>query len=116
VKATKEAKAAERVAKKAARANKGKEPRVNYKLMSQVSYSALRQQDWYAAQPRFANIEDRRFWCPEQLYIFQDIFAPMSKPIRLMHPIDLTFLKSKEYFVPAVQVVERLGLTGLLTY
>jgi hypothetical protein len=31
-----------------------------------------------------------------------------------MHPIDLTFRKSKEYFVPAVQVVERLGLTGLL--
>jgi hypothetical protein len=42
VKATKEAKAAERVAKKAAQANKGKEPHVNYKLMSQVSYSALR--------------------------------------------------------------------------
>jgi hypothetical protein len=32
-----------------------------------------------------------------------------------MHPIDLAFLKSKEYFVPAVQVVERLGLTGLMT-
>jgi hypothetical protein len=26
--------------------------------MSQVSYSALRQQDWYASQPRFAHIED----------------------------------------------------------
>jgi hypothetical protein len=83
--------------------------------MSQVSYSALRQQDWYASQPRFAHIEGSRFWCPEQLYIFQDIFAPMSKPIRPMHPIDLTFLMSKEYFVPAVQVVERLGLIGLLT-
>jgi hypothetical protein len=52
----------------------------------------------------------------EQLYIYQDIFAPMSKPIRPMHPIDLGFLKSNEYFVPAVQVVERLGLTGLLTF
>jgi hypothetical protein len=44
----------------------------------------------------------------EQLYIYQDIFAPMKKPIRPMHPIDLAFLKSKEYFVPVVQVVERL--------
>jgi hypothetical protein len=51
----------------------------------------------------------------EQLYIYQDIFAPMSKPIRPMHPIDLGFLKSKEYFVPVVQVVERLGLTGVIT-
>jgi hypothetical protein len=51
----------------------------------------------------------------EQLYIYQDIFAPMSKPIRPMHPIDLGFLKSKEYFVPAVQVVERLGLIGFMT-
>jgi hypothetical protein len=51
----------------------------------------------------------------EQLYIYQDIFAPMSKPIRPMHPIDLAYLKPKEYFVPAVQVVERLGLTGLMT-
>jgi hypothetical protein len=83
--------------------------------MSQVSYSALRQQDWYVSQPRFTHIEDRRFWCPEQLYIFQDIFAPMSKPIRPIYPIDLAFLKSKEYFVPAVQVVERLGLIGLMT-
>jgi hypothetical protein len=32
-----------------------------------------------------------------------------------MHPIDLAYMKSKEYFVPAIQVVERLGLTGLLT-
>jgi hypothetical protein len=57
--------------------------RVNYKQMSQISYSALRQQDWYANQQRATHIEDRRFWCPEQLYIFQDIFVPMSKPI---HP------------------------------
>jgi hypothetical protein len=32
-----------------------------------------------------------------------------------MHPIDLAFLKSNEYFVLAVQVVERLGLTWLMT-
>jgi hypothetical protein len=116
VKATKYAKKAARDAKKAAQANKGKSPRVNYKTMSSVSYSALRQNDWYATQPRLVHIEDRRFWCPEQLYIFQDIFAPMRKLICPMHPIDLGFLKSKEYFVPAVQVVERLGLTGLMTF
>jgi hypothetical protein len=64
VKAAKDAKAAERVAKKAARANKGKSPRVNYKQMSTVTYSALRQLDWYSTQPRAVHIEDRRFWCP----------------------------------------------------
>jgi hypothetical protein len=116
VKATKDAKKAARDAKKAAQANKGKSPRVNYKQMSTVSYSALRQLDWYSTQPRSVHIEDRRFWCPEQLYIYQDIFAPMSKPIHSMHPIDLGYLKSKEYFVLAIQVVERLGLTGLMTF
>jgi hypothetical protein len=115
VKATKDAKKAARDAKKAAQANKGKSPRVNYKQMSTVSYLALRQLDWYSTQPRSVHIEDHHFWCPEQLYIYQDIFAPMSKPIRLMHPIDLGYLKSKEYFVLAVQVVERLGLIGLMT-
>jgi hypothetical protein len=99
----------------AATGRKGKSPRVNYKKMSSVSYSPLRQLDWYTSQLRSTHIEDHRFWCMEQLYIYHDIFAPMKKPIRPMHPIDLAFLKSKEYFVPAVQVVERLGLTGLLT-
>jgi hypothetical protein len=67
----------------------GKSPRVNYKQMSTVTYSALRQLDWYSTQPRAVHIEDHHFWCPEQLYIYQDIFAPMSKPIHPMHPIDL---------------------------
>jgi hypothetical protein len=111
VKAAKDAKKTARDAKKAAQAKKGKSPRVDYKKMSSFSYSALRQLDWYTSQPRSHHIEDRHFWCMEQLYIYQDIFAPMSKPIRPMHPIDLVFLKSKEYFIPAVQVVERLGLT-----
>jgi hypothetical protein len=70
VKVAKDAKKAARDAKKAAQANKGKTPRVNYKTMSSVSYSALRQNDWYATQARLVHIEDRRFWCPEQLYIF----------------------------------------------
>jgi hypothetical protein len=52
----------------------------------------------------------------EQLYIYQDIFVPTKKAIRPMHPIDLGFLKSKEYFVPAVKVVEKLGLTGLMIF
>jgi hypothetical protein len=51
--------------KKAAQANKGKSPRVDYKKMSSVSYSALRQLDWYSSQPRSHHIEDRRFWCME---------------------------------------------------
>jgi hypothetical protein len=101
---------------KAVRGRKGKAPRVNYKRMNIVSYSALRQLDWYTSQQRSVYIEDRQFWCMEQLYIYQDIFVPMKKPIRPMHPIGLTYLRSKEYFVPAIKVVEKLGLTGLMTF
>jgi hypothetical protein len=35
---------------KAVRSHKGKAPRVNYKTMCTVSYSALRQLDWYTSQ------------------------------------------------------------------
>jgi hypothetical protein len=91
-----------KVAKEASAPSKGKSARVNYKKMSSVSYSAMRQLDWYTSQPRSNHIEDHHFWCMEQRYIYQDIFAPMKKPIRPMHPIDLAFLKFKEYFVPAV--------------
>jgi hypothetical protein len=99
-----------------ARARKGKDPRVNYKTMSSISYSALRQRDWYISQQRAVYIEDCRFWCMEQLYIYQDIFVTMKKPTRPMHPIDLGYLKSKEYFVLAVKVVEKLGLIGLMSF
>jgi hypothetical protein len=101
---------------KAFRGRKGKAPRVNYKTMNTVSYSALRQLDWYTSQQRLVDIEDRRFWCMEQHYIYQDIFVLMKKPIRPMHPIDLAYLRSKEYFIPAVKVVEKLVLTGLMTF
>jgi hypothetical protein len=100
IRKVKEAKDAKKV--NTARGRKGKTPRVNYKRMSSVSYSALRQLDWYTSQQRATHIEDHHFWCMEQLYIYQDIF-------------DLAILKSKDYFVPAVQVVEQLGLIGLMT-
>jgi hypothetical protein len=45
VKAAKEGKKAQ-----PARGCNGKAPRVNYKTMSSVSYSALRQRDWYTSQ------------------------------------------------------------------
>jgi hypothetical protein len=84
--------------------------------MNGVSYFALRQNDWYTAQQRDVDIEDRRFWCMEQLFIYKDIFVPMKKSISPMQPTDIEFLKSKEYFSSAVKVVERLGLTGLMTF
>jgi hypothetical protein len=56
------------------------------------------------------------FWCMEQLFIYKDIFVPMKKPIHSMEPIDIEFLKFKEYLSSAVKVVERLGLTWLITF
>jgi hypothetical protein len=49
----------------------------------------------------------------EQLFIYKDIYAPMKKPLRPMHPIDLEYVRSKPYF--SVDVIEKVGLTQLMT-
>ena len=57
---------------------KGKAPRENYKTMDIISYAALRQKNWYEDVEREVDIEDPRFWCMEQLYIYKDIYEPMK--------------------------------------
>ena len=93
---------------------KGKETRPNYKEMNPVDYATLRQNDWYEDDERDLEIEDSRFWCMEQLYIFQDIYAPMKKKVRPMQPIDLNHLTSKGDFDDAVWVTEKMGLHHLM--
>ncbi|KAK1669690.1 hypothetical protein QYE76_057849 [Lolium multiflorum] len=60
---------------------KGKATRENYKTMDIISYVALRQKNWYEDVEREVDIEDQRFWCMEQIYIFKDIYEPMKKKL-----------------------------------
>ncbi|KAK1606696.1 hypothetical protein QYE76_030369 [Lolium multiflorum] len=57
---------------------KNKEVRENYKTMDPISYSAIRQKNWYDDVPRDEDIAGRRYWCAEQEFIFMDIYEPMK--------------------------------------
>ena len=106
--------AAEEKKKRAAMRRKGKTARLNYKTMDSIEYAALRQKDWYEDVPRDEDIEDTNFWCMEQLFIYKDIYDPMKKPVRPMHPIDIDYLRTKTYFAEAVEVTEKMGLHHLM--
>jgi hypothetical protein len=45
--------------------------------MGSISYIAIHQKNWYEDLERDNDIEDKRFWCMEQEYIFKDIYEPM---------------------------------------
>ena len=60
--------------KSATMGRKGKEMRTNYKDMDSIDYAALRQKNWYEDVERDLEIEDTRFWCTEQLFIYKDIY------------------------------------------
>ena len=92
---------------------KGKETRVNYKDMDSVAYSALRQKNWYEDVERELDIEDPRFWCMEQLFIYKDIYEPKSK-VRPMQAIDVDLLSQNDHFEDAIWVTERMGLHKLM--
>jgi hypothetical protein len=77
--------------------------------MDEVAYVQVRLSDWYLTVPRDEVIEDSSFCSMEQLFIYKDIYAPMKKPLRPMHPIDLEYLWSKPYF--SVDVIEKMVLT-----
>jgi hypothetical protein len=51
----------------------------------------------------------------EQLFIYKYIYATMSKPLCPMHHIDLEYLQTRDYFSDAMAVIEKIGLTNLLT-
>ncbi|KAK1629283.1 hypothetical protein QYE76_003598 [Lolium multiflorum] len=92
---------------------KGKETRDNYKNLDIVTYSALRQKNWYEDVERELDIEDPRFWCMEQIFIFKDIYEPMKK-VRPMQAIDVELLSRNDHFEDAIWVTERMGLHKLM--
>jgi hypothetical protein len=92
---------------------KGKDKRPNYKEMDSVAYAAIRKKYWYEDMEREFNIEDPRFWCMEQLFIFKDIYEPKPK-VRPMQPIYLGQLSNNSHFADAVWVAERMGLHKIM--
>lgn len=92
---------------------KNKEVRENYKAMDPVSYSALRLKNWYEDLPRDEEIEGRRYWCMEQMYIYKDIYEPM-KNLRPMQAIDVDILAENDHFEDAIWVVGRMGLKDFM--
>ncbi|KAK1627926.1 hypothetical protein QYE76_002241 [Lolium multiflorum] len=92
---------------------KGKSSRENYKSMDIVSYAAMRQKNWYEDIDRDDEIEDKRFWCMEQEFIFKDIYEPMKK-VRPMQAINVDLLDVNNYFEDAIWVTERMGLQDLM--
>jgi hypothetical protein len=76
---------------------KGKDTRIKYKDMDIIDYVALRQKNWYEDDERDLDIEDLRFWCMEQLFIFKDLYETKIK-VRPMNPIDLDALEEKHHF------------------
>ena len=106
--------AAEAAEKKKAVGNKKKKSqRVNYKSMDAVGYSMMRKADWYTAQERDNNIENERFWCREQMYVYRDIYQPLQKACRPMFAHDFEYLRSKPHFNQVVYLLEKLDLVKL---
>ncbi|KAK1678572.1 hypothetical protein QYE76_039420 [Lolium multiflorum] len=92
---------------------KNKDVRENYKAMDPVSYSAIRLKNWYEEVPRDEEIEGRRHWCMEQMYIYKDIYEPM-KNLRPMQAIDVDILTANNHFEDAIWVVGRMGLKDIM--
>ncbi|KAK1643083.1 hypothetical protein QYE76_060888 [Lolium multiflorum] len=92
---------------------KNKEVRENYKTMDPVSYSAIRQKNWYDDVPRDEDIAGRRYWCAEQEFIFMDIYEPM-KNLRPMQAINVDILAINDHFEDAIWVAGKLGLHDIM--
>ncbi|KAK1604786.1 hypothetical protein QYE76_028459 [Lolium multiflorum] len=92
---------------------KNKEVRENYKAMDPVSYSAIRLKNWYEDVPRDEEIEGRRFWCMEQVFIYKDVYEPM-KNLRPMQAIDVDILAINDHFEDAIWVAGRMGLKDIM--
>ncbi|KAK1684263.1 hypothetical protein QYE76_045111 [Lolium multiflorum] len=92
---------------------KNKEVRENYKTMDPVSYSAIRLKNWYEDVPRDEEIEGRRFWCMEQVFIYKDIYEPM-KNLRPMQAINVDILAENNHFEDAIWVAGRMGLKDIM--
>ena len=61
---------------------------------------------------RSEDIENRHFWCKEQLGIYEDVYSKMN--IRPMRPLDMDNLRSKKEFEVPLAITERMGLHPLM--
>ena len=77
-----------------------------------TEYSAMRQRNWFD-HPRDENIENRHFWCKEQLGIYEDIYSQMN--IRPMRPLDLEYLRGKSEFAVPMEITQKMGLHHLMS-
>ncbi|KAK1667046.1 hypothetical protein QYE76_055205 [Lolium multiflorum] len=92
---------------------KNKAPRENYKSMDIATYAAIRMKNWYEDVARDDEIEDKRFWCLEQEFIYKDIYEPMRK-VRPMQAINVDDLAANDHFEDAIWVTGRMGLQDLM--
>jgi hypothetical protein len=93
--------------------HQGKETRENYKNMGIVTYASLRRNNWYEDVERELDIEDPRFWCMEQIFIYKDIYESMKK-VRPMQATYVELLSQNYHFEDAIWVTERMGLHKLM--
>jgi hypothetical protein len=89
--------------------------RPNYMGMIDTDFHRIRHKAFYADQERYESIEGRMYWCIENLHICQDVDRPFNYPLRGMSAIDVGHLQKKPYFDEALHVIERMGLTQLLS-
>jgi hypothetical protein len=94
---------------------KGKAVRPNYRSMVDSDYHRISRKDFYMDQDRDESIEGRLYWCIEHMHIRQDVYRPLKYPLRGMSAIHVDYVHNKPYFDDALQVIERMGLTQLLS-
>jgi hypothetical protein len=83
--------------------------------MTDTDYHRNRRKDFYTDQERDESIEGRMYWCIEHLHIRRDVYWSFRYPLRGMSAIDVGHLQKKPYFDEALHVIERMGLTQLLS-
>ena len=94
---------------------KGKQARPNYNDMANADYILVRRKDWYSEVECDHGLLDQSFWCAEQEYIYKDVYATLSKPIRPMSATNLDHLSKQEYWSEAYDILDKLGLLPLMT-
>ena len=102
----------EKKRKAAARKNRGKQPKINYRTMNLGDYSSMRQRNWFD-EPRDEDIENPHFWCKEQLGIYEDVYSQMN--IRPMRPLDMKYLRGKAEFEVPLDITQKMGLHHLMS-
>ena len=83
--------------------------------MASADYILVRRKDWYSDAERDNGLLDRSFWCAEQEYIYKDVYATLSKPIRPISVTNLDHLSKQEYWSEAYDILDKLGLLPLMT-